>query len=363
MAFFRNFPIVRYKFGDENTPSLFQNITAYIDLIDKLSDNTSYYLLHDIVDGSRPDTLSHELYGTTSLYWTFYLMNEKLRIQGWPLATTQLHELAPVYYPHLVLQTDEPISSEFYIGETCAAAEARVDDPNTSINEAQQLYFDFPPFKATIIEKNHDMGQLVVKPRREVVSITITNGGSGYTQIPTVSFSGGGGVGAVAQAFIDNGAVTEIQVVLGGDDYITAPIITISAPDIDKGDIATATATLSNYSISANTLLYSQRGIHDPADWDADEVTRTTVRIRRVYDQYLAPHHYEDVDGNWVDLNVSQYGGVDNYSTAGLLNKVVVTHLERLIQQNDELRRIRVLKPDVAQQIDTEFQKLLKQVI
>jgi len=361
MSFFRNFPLTAYKFGDELNPSIFQNITAYVNLINDISDDASFYEFYNIIDGERPDILSYKLYGSTNLYWSFFLANEKLRIQGWPLTTSEIHQLAPIYYPHTTLMTTEPLSAEFYVGETCAAAELRVDDPDTALDESQGLYFDRPPFKATIIEKNLDLGQLTVKPRQEVASITVTNGGTGYLTAPSVTISGGGGSGATAQAFIDNGSVTSIQVVLAGDDFTSAPTVTIAAPDVDRGDRATATATLSSYTISAGTILYSQRGKPDPRNWDRDEVTRTTLNVEKVVNQYLAPHHYEDATGRWVDLNISPLFGVDNITTAGLAGKSVVTNLERLIQQNDDLRRIRVFKPDVIGQVDREFQRLLGQ--
>ena len=43
-----------------------------------------------------------------------------------------------------------------------------------------------------------------------IKTITITNGGSGYTTAPAVAFSGGGGTGAVATATVAAGAVTAI---------------------------------------------------------------------------------------------------------------------------------------------------------
>lgn len=361
MSFFRNFPLTNYKFGNEITPSIFQNLTAYINLINDISDDTSFYELYDIIDGERPDVLSYKFYGTPSLYWTFFLANEKLRVQGWPLTTTELYQLAPVYYPHTVLMTDEPISGEFYVGETLASAELRADDPDTPLDESQGLYFDRPQFKGTIIEKSLDLGQIVVKPRQEVASITVTNGGSGYLKAPTVTITGGGGTGAIAQAFITGDAVSSIQVVLGGDDFTSIPTVTISNPDVDRGDVATATATLSSNLISADTIVYSQRGEPDPRNWDRETVTATSMQVKRVVDQHLAPHHYEDADGNWVDLNISTLSGVDNISTAGLSGKSVITNLERLIRQNDDLKQIRAFKVDVAGQIDREFQRLLRQ--
>ena len=36
--YFQNFPVVKYKFGDETTSSLFQNISAYVDVLDIMID-------------------------------------------------------------------------------------------------------------------------------------------------------------------------------------------------------------------------------------------------------------------------------------------------------------------------------------
>ena len=78
--------------------------------------------------------------------------------------------------------------------------------------------------------------------------------------------------------------------------------------------------------------------------------------------QYESVHHYEDADGNWLDLPIDTDGfGVQNYGP-GITGKTPITHLDRLIQQNDDLSNIRVLKPEVANQINIEFQKLLKRI-
>lgn len=80
-----------------------------------------------------------------------------------------------------------------------------------------------------------------------VKNITITNGGSGYTTVPTVTFSGNGG--ATATATISGGRVTAIT--LDRDDagitfdkegiYTSVPTITISG---GGGSGATASATI-----------------------------------------------------------------------------------------------------------------------
>ena len=340
--FFRNFPIVDYKFGNNIDTTLFQNLSAYIDLIDQVSDDASFYEFYNIVEGDRPDTLSYKLYNTIDFYWTFYLLNEKLRIQGWPLKTQEVYEAAKQFYPHKTVITNEPFHSEFYLNDIAAS------EPFTN-----------PEFKGKIIEKNYDLGQMVLKPIIEVRTINVTEAGSGYTAAPTVTLSGGGGTGATAQALISGGSITDIIVLNGGDDYTSAPTVTISEPQTANGTRATATATLSSNTLSNNTRIYSIPNVSDTNLWDAEEAERYSLLVSRIKEQYLSTHHYEDANGDWADLEINAGGGVTAYPYP--TDYTDITHLDRLISQNDDLFRIKILKPDVASQINVEFQKLLKQ--
>jgi hypothetical protein len=63
-----------------------------------------------------------------------------------------------------------------------------------------------------------------------VSSVTVTSGGSGYTAVPAVTFSGGGGTGAAATAVITGGVVTAVNVTNGGTGYTTDPTVAIAAP-------------------------------------------------------------------------------------------------------------------------------------
>ncbi|MET3038115.1 hypothetical protein ABXT08_18660 [Chryseobacterium sp. NRRL B-14859] len=97
-----------------------------------------------------------------------------------------------------------------------------------------------------------------------VTGITISNGGSGYTTVPTVNFYGGGaiingGSKARATATISNGSVTGITINNGGSGYTTAPTITVSGGN--KGllfpnlNIANLGSTTSPVASPANGLI------------------------------------------------------------------------------------------------------------
>lgn len=73
-------------------------------------------------------------------------------------------------------------------------------------------------------------------------SVVVTNPGSGYTSVPTVSFSGGGGTGAAATAVIQNGAVIAINITNPGSGYTSAPSVSLSGGGFDTA--ATASSTI-----------------------------------------------------------------------------------------------------------------------
>ena len=74
----------------------------------------------------------------------------------------------------------------------------------------------------------------------EVRRIQVTAGGSGYTGIPDVVISGGGGTGATATAVVNSGAVSNFVITNKGKDYTSTPTITIGGVDAAGGSGATA---------------------------------------------------------------------------------------------------------------------------
>ena len=80
----------------------------------------------------------------------------------------------------------------------------------------------------------------------QVTSVTITNGGSGYTTPPDVTFSNPatGTDNAEGYALLSGGVVTEIVVTHGGRKYTSAPTISFSTGS------ATATATIAATGVS-----------------------------------------------------------------------------------------------------------------
>lgn len=104
-SYFRNFPKVDYKFGDETTTTQFQHLGTYVDIIDQVKQYSVYYQTYNIRNGERPEQLSYYLYGNNDHYWTFYLLNDHLRTNGWPIRDADLFPKAQQYYPNYVSMT------------------------------------------------------------------------------------------------------------------------------------------------------------------------------------------------------------------------------------------------------------------
>ena len=76
-----------------------------------------------------------------------------------------------------------------------------------------------------------------------------------------------------------------------------------------------------------------------------------TVFVQGFGKQYNAVHHYEDANGNYIDINPLQ----DAPS-----NVTPITFSDRFIAENEKRKRIRIIKPDIVNQIYSEFNKALK---
>ena len=248
--FFRNFPLVGYDFGNETSPAIFQDISAYIKVIDDIKDDIAFYTTVHIQDYDRPDNFSYKLYGTTEFYWTFYYLNDDIRESGWPLPQQDLLTKAKVDYPHRAVVTTADISKTFLPGHTVTGA--------------------LSGSTGTVIKRYLDLGQII-----------------------------------------------------------------IDSPD--------------NFTAGEN-ITPSISGVAQTADF---------VVVTSDSEQYNAVHHYEDASKEYVDIGLVPSGnGTADYPSAS--GKTPITYFDRILAKNDSLREIKCLKPDVAVQVKSEFNKLLR---
>jgi hypothetical protein len=140
--YFQRFPFVNYNFGDNEANTIFPNITAYIDIVDQIKDEVSFYEKYTILDGDRPDIVSQMLYDTPDYHWTFFFMNDGLRESGWPLSEREMRALVKKRYPHRTVTTQSNIASNFLPGDFVIG--------KTSGTTGR------------VVERNLDLGQIVI---------------------------------------------------------------------------------------------------------------------------------------------------------------------------------------------------------
>ena len=212
MAYFTKYPKIRYPFGGQSTTSVVQDIGVYIDLIDRIKDNASYYKEYPIRVGDRPDTVSQVLYGTPDYYWTFFLLNDDLKLRGWPLSDAAITQKAKEEYPNKVLVTREDMTGRFQPGDIVKG-----------LNSGAY---------GKILRRRPDMGQIIVQP--------------------------------------------------------------IPNPDPGPNESATAIIPFEDDE--------DAESISIELDADGETVGSPSMRIDRVVDEYNAKHHYENADGDHVDI-------------------------------------------------------------
>lgn len=242
-TYFKNFPEISYKFGDNEPAVLFQNLTAYVDLIDRVKDDISFYRKYYVLEGDRPDQVSYKLYGTTDFYWTFFLLNDHLRLQGWPLSERELKKLVAEQFPNTVLTTGDNLTGIFLVGQTVTGSTS-----GTS---------------GTIVHRNLDLGQIHI-------------GGS--------------------------------------------------------------------LTFNSSEIITSQVGENVQS-----------VQLTRAIDEVNAIRYYVDGDENQTDID--PLADSDGSISAGGL--VPITNIEAFRNNNDKLKEITVIRPDVVRDVVRDFEEAL----
>lgn len=239
MAYFYNFPKTLYRFGNEETVTAFQDISAYVDIIDQIKDDINFYRFYTILDGDRPDVVSYKIYGTPFYYWSFFLLNDNLKMQGWPLSNSATVEKAQEDFPNTTITTTADLTGVFLPGQVVAGSTSGAT--------------------GTIIKRRLDFGQLIIE---------------------------------------------------GSHEFVSGEIITSTVNDIVQ-----------------------------------------TVTLSAASEEYNSVHHYENSEGNYVDVDPA-------VGNAALFTEV--TFLDRYIASNDELKTIKVIKPNSFSGIVSAFNSALR---
>ena len=343
MNYFENFPLSYYSFGTDEAPVVFQNLTTYLDLIDQIKDQTSFYEVHNIIDGERADTLAHKLYGDSRYYWTFFLMNEKLRRSGWPLSEQNLRAVAAQNYPHWTITTQVNISASDFI----PGNKIRGNASGTT---------------GTIVEVNLELGQLVV----DTTGYETRRSADFLSGMPFFTLQQEVGTGFY---YIDLADIpiwqADYSVNFVAGVYASDPAIDVLSPPSNlvnnfelRGDKLYLKVDVSPYTVLLFVdyfyRFYTNRNFNPTENVtliDVDTPEIASVQLIGAVAQYNSVHHYEDTDNEYVDIDPL------NRNVSGL---IPITHMDRMIETNTNLRQIRIIKPDAIDQVLSEFKKFLR---
>jgi len=108
-----------------------------------------------------------------------------------------------------------------------------------------------------------------------VQGISMTNTGSGYTDVPVVTITGGGGTGATAAAVLSSGSIIAINITNKGLGYTSAPTVAISGGG-GTGSIAVATI------ITSPAFLGGERVVSTDLSASANVVDTTPTYIQKI---------------------------------------------------------------------------------
>jgi hypothetical protein len=126
-----------------------------------------------------------------------------------------------------------------------------------------------------------------------VVAATVTDGGCGYTNTPSVLILGCGGTGAKATAVVSNGVVVGITITDAGNGYTCTPNIYISFPlGLEVVLIKAVKPSFLNLSLGTN---YQMQVSADMSTWTNYGTAFTATNTVMDYPQYF------DVN-NWNSL-------------------------------------------------------------
>lgn len=354
MSYFKNFNPALYKFGNETSYALTTNLTQYVDLIDEVKSQILYLDDYTIPVNERPDQTSFRLYGTTDYYWTFFLANDHIRENGWPLTLNEVHAAAQKRYPHrmVTVQLQQQDVIDYYDEDNIPIYRTKiVGTAPDQFAVGSVVTGNTSGTRGIIIKRDLALGTFVIDTENVVVSsITedqvVTPNSNGILELRRTD-------AAEAETFHSPllWTLKENDIPINGYSVEIGSfgrVATIRDIPFDP----TATYKLTYY-INTKNLTDGTFVTGEELSYTNPAGTSTSMIVHGEMPQYLGTHHYEDADGNWIDINP-----LDQSKPSGA---VEVTMKDYLTAKNEELRQIKIIKPSAVKGIANRFAELMSE--
>ena len=122
-GFFKHIPNINYDFKSDGKYYQAKDLFRKVSTWSYLQEAVSGYNYYRITQGERPDVVASKLYGDSTLYWTFFLVNENLQdFNDWPKSAQYFNKYMDRKYSGkcLVASSSTDIvssTSKFQLGE------------------------------------------------------------------------------------------------------------------------------------------------------------------------------------------------------------------------------------------------------
>lgn len=352
MSYFSNFGVVAYKFGNEEQFSIATNLTQYVDIIDAVKANTLYLDDYTIPVNERPDQTAFRLYGNADYYWIFFLANDHLRENGWPLTLNEVDEAAKKRYPHrmVTVKLQQPDVIDYY------------DEDNKPITRTKIVGTAPDQFAVggrvtgsqsgtigEIIQRDLSLGTFVIDTENVVTSSTledqsVTPNSNGVVELERTDTLNAETFHSPLLWILKKDGVAQSNYTVTLDAFKRKA--TVRNISFDPNSTYTLTYLINTANTTDGKFIVGEElSYTNPAG------TQTSMIVFAESEQYNGAHHYEDADGNWVDINPL---------TQGTGSSVKKTYLEFLRSKNEELRQIKIIKPSAIDGIVAEFNRQMR---
>jgi hypothetical protein len=158
-----------------------------------------------------------------------------------------------------------------------------------------------PPVVPSVPVTGFEYDSAVVVGGGGVAGATVSNGGSGFTSAPGVTFTGGGGSGATGTATVSGGSVTGISITNPGSGFTSAPAVGFTG---GGGSGAAATATLTSAKIPQAIVSQKYSGAAQSSDGIISGVINPSQTALTDYPPFVALGLLEFIGYGYTDPTV-----------------------------------------------------------
>ena len=321
-GYFKHIPNINYDFKSDGKLYQAKDLFSKVSVWSYLQEGVSGYNYYRITDGESPDATSARLYGDSTLYWTFFLVNENLQdFNDWPKSQQVLHKFIARKYSGTVLvaPNSTDIISYDHSKNDDEQSDSRKFELGDKVSQSSSGAFGF----VTKVDPTNN--RIVLNS----VTGTFTNNARVLGVLPTITF----------HSLDGDGTTTTLSI---NKTQSTGTILEIYVDNILQNESSYSTVLTPNNPTSKTTIIFNTA----PADKVKVNVfERKSFVLSSVADEKDVVNHY--IDSNELKTTVeAQNTPVSNEK------------YERDL--NEEQYLIRYIEPKYIGDVVSEFKEMIR---